>query len=71
MTAYQAFLLGVIIAWPLVIAGILFLMNRLERYVQKMDARTPEEAGLEPVAGSPQDREVKVVFGDRIVGESE
>jgi hypothetical protein len=70
-TPYQLFLLGVLIVWPLVIGGILFLMSRLETYVQRLDAQTPEEAGLEPVEGGPQDKEVRVVFGDRVVGESE
>lgn len=69
MTAYQAFLLGVLVVWPLVIVGILFLMSRLETYVTKMDAQTPAEAGLEPVEGETQDREVRIVFGDRVVGE--
>lgn len=69
MTAYQAFLLAVLIVWPLVIIGILFLMSRLESYVNKLDAQTPEEAGLEPVSGEPQEREVRIVFGDQVVGE--
>jgi hypothetical protein len=34
-----------------------------------MDAATPEEAGLEPVAG--EEREVRIVFGDQVVGEPE
>ena len=70
MTAYQGFLLAVLVAWPLVIVGILFLMSKLENYVKKMDAATPEEAGLEPVAGESTDREVRIVFGDKVVGES-
>ena len=69
MTAYQGFLLTVLIVWPLVIVGILFLMSKLENYVNRLDAQTPEEAGLEPVSGQPQEREVKIVFGDQIVGE--
>ena len=69
MTAYQGFLLGVLILWPMVIIGILFLMGKLESYVSKMDAQTPEEAGLEPVSGDADEREVKIVFGDRVVGE--
>lgn len=68
-TPYQVFLLAVLIVWPLVIVGILFLMSRLEAYVQRLDAQTPEEAGLEPIEGATEDREVKVVFGDRVVGE--
>ena len=69
MTAYQGFLLGVLILWPMVIIGILFLMGKLENYVAKMDAQTPEEAGLEPVSGDTQEREVKIVFGDQVVGD--
>jgi hypothetical protein len=71
VTPYQAFLLGVLVVWPLVIVGILFLMSKLEDYVKRMDAQTPEEAGLEPVEGQPQDREVRIVFGDQVVGRSE
>lgn len=70
MTAYQGLLLAVLIIWPLAIVGILFLMSKLENYVNRMDAQTPEEAGLEPVEGETTDREVRIVFGDRIVGES-
>lgn len=71
MTAYQGFLLGVLVLWPLAIVGILFLMSRLEDYVKRMDAQTPEEAGLEPVEGETSDREVRIVFGDHVVGEPE
>ena len=71
MTAYQGFLLGVLIIWPLAIVGILFLMSKLEDYVKRMDAQTPEEAGLEPVEGVTSDREVRIVFGDDVVGEPE
>ncbi len=69
MTPYQLFLLSVLIMWPLVIMGLLFLMSKLENYVNKTDAETPEEAGLEPVSGQSQEREVKIVFGDQVVGE--
>ena len=69
-TPYQIFLLAILLVWPLIITGILFLMSRLESYVARQEAGTPEEAGLEPVAGTP-DREVKIVFGDRVVGEPE
>jgi hypothetical protein len=69
MTAYQGLLLAVLIVWPLAIIGILFLMSKLESYVQRLDAATPEEAGLEPVEGEAADREVKIVFGDQVVGE--
>lgn len=68
-TPYQVLLLVVLIVWPLVIIGVLFLMSRLETYVNRLDASTPEEAGLEPVEGSTEDREVRVVFGDRVIGE--
>lgn len=69
VTPYQLFLLTVLIMWPLVIMGLLFLMSKLENYVNKTDAETPEEAGLEPVSGQSQEREVKIVFGDQVVGE--
>jgi hypothetical protein len=70
-TPYQVFLVAVLVLWPLVIIGILFLMSRLESYVQRIDAQTPEEAGLEPIEGGPQDKEVRVIFGDQVVGEPE
>lgn len=70
-TPYQIFLLVVIVAWPVAIVGVLFLMSRLEDYVARADATTPEEAGLEPVAGTTEDREVRVVFGDQVVGEGD
>jgi hypothetical protein len=70
MTPYQIFLLLVLILWPLAIMSLLFLMSRLESYVDKVDAETPEEAGLEPVEGSPPEKEVTIVFGDQVVGES-
>lgn len=71
MTKYQIFLLIVLIAWPFVILGVLFAMSKLEVYVQKMDADTPEEAGLEPVHGDTGEREVRIVFGDTVVGEND
>ena len=71
MTAYQVFLLVVLAAWPLVIFGMLFLMSRLETYVNRLDAETPEDAGLEPVSGRSDEREVRIRFGDRLVGERE
>lgn len=70
VTAYQIFLFVVLVSWPIIITSILFLMSKLEDYVTKMDAQTPEEAGLEPVEGQPAEREVKIVFGDQVVGES-
>ncbi len=69
MTPYQLFLLGVLLLWPVAIVGLLFLMTKLEDYVKRIDANTPEEAGLEPVAGQATDREVKIVFGEQVVGE--
>lgn len=53
--------------WPLAIVGILFLMSKLENYVKRMDAQTPEEAGLEPVEGETSEREVRIVFGDHVL----
>ena len=67
MTRYQLMLLGVLVTWPFVIMGLLFLMSRLEDYVARPDADTPEEAGLSPVAGQAPEREVKVVYGDQVV----
>lgn len=69
MTAYQAFLLVVLIAWPLTIIGLLFLMSRLEDYVRTMGAETPREAGLEPVEGHLRDKEVRIYLGEEVVGE--
>jgi hypothetical protein len=60
-------LLVVLVVWPFAIMGLLFLMSRLEDYVARGDASTPEEAGLEPVTGESADREVKIVYGDRVV----
>ena len=71
MTPYQILLLCILVLWPVVIFGILFLMSRLETYVNRLDADSPEEAGLEPVAGESPEREVQIRFGDRIVGEPE
>ena len=69
MTAYQVFLLAVLVLWPLVIFGMLLLMSRLENYVNRSDADTPQDAGLEPVSGRSEEREVRIRFGDQIVGE--
>lgn len=69
MTRYQTILLIVLAVWPFAILGLLFLMSRLETYVKRIDAQTPEEAGLEPVAGSSGEREVKIFVGDQVVGE--
>ncbi len=65
------FLLAVLILWPVGITALLFLMSRLEQYVARVDAQTPEEAGLEPVAGTSTEREVRIVYGDTVVGEPE
>ena len=69
MTGYQLFLLLVIIVWPFAIGALLFSMSRIETWIERMDAATPEEAGLDPVAG--EEREVRIVFGDKVVGENE
>jgi hypothetical protein len=69
VTPYQVFLLIVLITWPFAIVGLLFLMTRLENYVGRMHAENPRDAGLEPIEGSPEGREVTIVFGDRVVGE--
>lgn len=71
MTPYQVFLLAVLILWPVAIGGLLFIMSKLEDYVRRVDAATPEEAGLEPVAGRPEEREVQIVFGDKVIGETD
>ncbi len=71
MNGYQVFLVCVLVLWPLGIAGLLFLMSKLEDYVRRPGATTPAEAGLEPVAGSPPEKEVKIVFGDRVVGDAD
>jgi hypothetical protein len=67
MTPYQLLLLAIVVLWPLAIIGLLFLMSRLEKYVNRMDAATPEEAGLEPVQETQPEREVKIVVGDRVI----
>lgn len=69
MDGYRIFLLAVFVAWPLIIAGLLFTMSRIERWVERSAATTPEEAGLEPVEGATGEREVTIVFGDTVVGE--
>jgi hypothetical protein len=71
LTAYRLFLGAVLILWPFVIVGLLYLMSKLENYVNRLDADTPEEAGLEPVEGSTPDKEVKIVFGGKVVGDSD
>lgn len=70
MNSYQVFLAGVLVTWPLIIFGLLFLMSRMEDFVNRSDAATPEEAGLEPVEGHSGEREVQIRFGDQVVGGS-
>jgi hypothetical protein len=67
MTPYQLLLLAIVVLWPLAIIGLLFLMSRLENYVKRLDASTPEEAGLEPIEETTPEREVKIVFGDQVI----
>ena len=69
MTGYQVFLLIVFVLWPVAIGALLLVMDRLESYVARQEASTPEEAGLEPVSGQPPEREVRIVFGDQVIGE--
>jgi hypothetical protein len=69
MTPYQLLLLAILILWPGVIFGLLMLMSRLEDFVKRSDAGSPQAAGIEPVTGSTSDPEVKIVFGDTVVGE--
>jgi hypothetical protein len=71
VTGYQILLLFVLALWPVGIFGLLFLMSRLENYVNRVEANTPEEAGLEPVEGDEPEREVRIRFGDKVVGEPE
>lgn len=71
LTNYQLLLIAILLLWPVAIVALLFLMNKLENYVNRSEAETPEEAGLEPVRGHTEDREVRIVFGDRVVGGSE
>jgi hypothetical protein len=71
VTPYQLFLLVILILWPFGIIGLLFMMARLERFVERTGAETPVEAGLEPVKGRSTEREVRIVFGDKVVGEPE
>jgi hypothetical protein len=69
MSGYQVFLGVVLVLWPFSIAGILYVMSKLEDYVNRIDAATPEEAGLEPIEGRAAEREVKIVYGGKVVGE--
>lgn len=69
MTRYQMFLGAILVLWPLIIMSLLFLMSRMEDYIARSDAETPEQAGLEPVHADPEDKEVRIVFGDTVIGE--
>jgi len=71
LTSYQLLLIAILITWPLAITALLFLMSKLENYVNRTEADTPEQAGLEPVRGRTDDKEVRIVFGDKVVGEPE
>lgn len=71
LTNYQLLLIVILILWPVAIVALLFLMSKLENYVNRSEAETPEEAGLEPVRGKTDDREVRIVFGDQVVGGSD
>jgi hypothetical protein len=55
----------------MVIFGILYLMSKLEDWVSRVDAESPVEAGLEPVGGSAPEKEVQIIFGDKVVGSPE
>ena len=68
LTNYQLLLIVILILWPVAIVALLFLMSKLENYVNRSEAETPKEAGLEPVRGKTDDREVRIVFGDQVVG---
>lgn len=69
VSAYQIFLGLVLVMWPVTIVLALYFMSKLEEYVKRLDAETPEQAGLEPIAGRSPEREVKIVFGGKVVGE--
>ncbi len=71
LTRYQLFLLVTLVLWPIVLMGTLFLMSRIESHLARSDASMPREAGLEPVSGEAEDREVKIVFGDKVIGSSD
>ena len=70
LTSYQLLLIAILLMWPLAITALLFVMSRLENYVNRSEADTPQQAGLEPISGRSVDREVKIVFGDEVVGGS-
>jgi hypothetical protein len=68
ISGYQFFLGVVLVLWPVSIVAMLYFMSKLEDYVNRLDADTPQEAGLEPVSGRPE-REVKIVYGSKVIGE--
>ncbi|HYI43833.1 MAG TPA: hypothetical protein VE174_00020 [Actinomycetota bacterium] len=70
LTSYQLILIVILVLWPLAITALLLVMSKLETYVNRSDADTPQEAGLEPISGQSSEKEVKIVFGDTVVGES-
>jgi NADH:ubiquinone oxidoreductase subunit 3 (subunit A) len=70
LTSYQLILIVILVLWPVAITALLFVMSRLEHYVNRSDADTPQEAGLEPVSGRSADKEVRIVFGDKVVGDT-
>jgi NADH:ubiquinone oxidoreductase subunit 3 (subunit A) len=70
LTSYQLVLIVILVLWPLAITALLFVMSRIENYVNRSDAESPQEAGLEPVSGRSGDKEVRIVFGDEVIGES-
>jgi hypothetical protein len=67
MSPYQVLLVVILFAWPLVLMGVLILMSKLEARIDRIPARTPEEAGLEPTSGSAPEKEVTIVFGGEVV----
>lgn len=71
MTGYQLFLLVILMLWPLVIMGLLFLMSKIENKIARTEAGNPNEAGLEPISGDTGEREVRIVYGDKVVGEKQ
>jgi NADH:ubiquinone oxidoreductase subunit 3 (subunit A) len=70
LTSYQLILIVILVLWPLAITALLLVMSKLETYVNRSDADTPQEAGLEPISGHSSEKEVKIVFGDTVVGDS-
>lgn len=67
MTPYQIFLLVLLPVWPLTLLGLLIAMSKLEQRIERTPARSPKEAGLEPAAGAPREKEVTIVFDGDVV----